>query len=436
MPVQPSSAYLAVVSVHQENSAPASSRGTPDPHAESSRKSRLIGVDLARGLAVLGMFIAHIGPLRFDPHAGGAAGVLATLGEGHASILFATLAGVSLALLTGGSVPHAGPDLRSDRVRIAVRAVLLFVLGMALTQLGTPMMVILSFYGLYFLLALPVLRLRPVALAVIAAAWAIASPLISFVVRMPLNTKIIGGTISFGDLTTLPEAGSAALRLVLTGAYPVLTWMPFVLAGLAIGRLDLRSTVVRTRMLGTGVGLAVLGYGGSWLALHVFGGLRALEPTLARLRPLAAKMGSSPLELVQESNFGVVPANNLANLLLSAPHSGTPFEIVGSAGCAIAVLALCLFVGQRLRGVLAPLAAVGALALTAYTLQGVAMKFVLTDAAVPHFGEHPWLPLTGFALVTLVCCWSWRELFGRGPLEWILHGASVGGSRVLVRSRS
>lgn len=379
------------------------------------------------------MFVAHVGPLKLDPHAGGAAGVLATLGEGHASILFATLAGVSLALLTGGSEPHTGLALRRDRIRIAVRAVLLFVLGMALTELGTPMMVILSCYALYFLLALPVLRLRPVTLVVIAAVWAVVGPLLSFALRMPLDTDTVGGAISFSDLTSLPDAGSAVLRLFLEGTYPVLTWMPFVLAGLAIGRLDLRSAAVRLRLLGTGVGLAALGYGGSWIALHVFGGLRALEPMLAALRPLAARVGSSPLELLQMSSFGTVPANNPANLLLSAPHSGTPFEIVGSGGCAIAVLAVCLFVGQRPHTVLAPLAAVGALALTAYTLQGVAMKLVITDATTPYLAAHPWLPLTGFVLVSLVCCALWRSLLGRGPLEWILHRSSTGIADAVVR---
>src|SRR5699024_9990134 len=158
---------------------------------------------------------------------------------------------------------------------IAVRAVLLFVLGMALTQLGAPMMVILSFYGLYFLLVLPVLKWRPVVLAALAALWAIAGPLLSFLVRIPLQDAAGGGAIAFTDLTTTADAGSAVLRLFLTGAYPVLTWMPFVLAGLAIGRLDLRSSQVRRWLGGTGVVLAGLGYGTSWIALYLLGGLRA-----------------------------------------------------------------------------------------------------------------------------------------------------------------
>ncbi|MEV0700194.1 DUF418 domain-containing protein [Saccharopolyspora sp. NPDC050389] len=402
----------------------------PDPRP---RPARLSGVDLARALAVLGMFVAHIGPAMLDLRAGTAAQVLAVLGNGHASILFATLAGVSLALLTGGSDPHEGALLRRDRVRIAVRAAILFVLGMALTQLGTPIMVILSFYAIYFVLALPVLRLRPTALAVLAGMWALVAPQVSFLIRGAVGSaETAGGALSFSDLASLPDAGAGLLRLLLDGAYPVLTWMPFVFVGIAVGRLDLRTTAVRLRLLVTGAGLAVVGYGGSWLALNVFGGIKALSPLLDALSPMAVELGKTPMELLQMSHFGTVPAGNPATLLLAAPHSGTTFEIVGSTGAALAVLALCLFIGDRLSTVLAPLTAVGALALTVYTVQAVALK-ILMDTAPPVIMAYPWLPLIGFALVSMLFCGLWRPFLGRGPLERVLHWMSVRAAAAVVR---
>src|SRR5699024_1596112 len=105
-----------------------------------------------------------------------------------------------------------------------------------------------------------------------------------------------------------------------------------VLAGLAIGRLDLRSSQVRRWLGGTGVVLAGLGYGTSWIALYLLGGLRALEPLLARLLPLAEQVGRSPLEMLNMAVFGTTSTNSPALLLLTSPHSGTPFEIVGSFG--------------------------------------------------------------------------------------------------------
>lgn len=118
-----------------------------------SPTARLIGLDVARGLAVLGMIAVHAG----------AGGWPQQLAAGRAAALFAVLAGVSIALMSGGTRPHE--NLAAARVRIAVRAVLLFLLGLALSSLQVPAMVILAFYGVLFLVALPLLRLRAAALA-------------------------------------------------------------------------------------------------------------------------------------------------------------------------------------------------------------------------------------------------------------------------------
>ncbi|MFF6948608.1 heparan-alpha-glucosaminide N-acetyltransferase domain-containing protein [Streptomyces iakyrus] len=400
------------------------------------KAGRLDGVDLARALAVLGMFVSHTGPALILSGLGRKAGAPATfleaVSDGHASVLFATLAGVSLALLAGGSRPHDGVARRTDRARIAVRAAILFVLGVALAQISTEVIVILSFYALYFVSALPLLHVRPRVLAVLAAAWAVAGPVVSFFMRREMEGSegTGGGALMFSDLTSLSDAGSGLLRLLLDGTYPVMTWMPFVLAGLAVGRLDLRSTAIRRRLLAAGVALAVVGSGGSWLALHVFGGVEALRPKLDFMRPVAAGLAMDPLELMQVSNLGTVPTDTPANLLLDGPHSGTPFEIVGSVGCALAVLALCLLVGDRFRTLLAPLTAVGALSLTAYAAQVVALRFLPSEEAM---AAHPWLPLLGFVLGAVAFCGLWRRFLGRGPLERLMHWAATRASAALAR---
>ncbi|GAA4547868.1 hypothetical protein [Streptomyces collinus] len=64
-------------------------------------------MDLARGLAVFGMYAAHVGP---DPAQGGVAGHLMELAHGRASALFAFLAGFSSRRVgrggDGGGVPY------------------------------------------------------------------------------------------------------------------------------------------------------------------------------------------------------------------------------------------------------------------------------------------------------------------------------------------
>jgi uncharacterized membrane protein len=65
---------------------------------------RPLGVDLARALAVFGMFAVHVGPIEAAP--GDVGGWLRSLSEGRASALFAMLAGFSLMLIAGGPLEY------------------------------------------------------------------------------------------------------------------------------------------------------------------------------------------------------------------------------------------------------------------------------------------------------------------------------------------
>ena len=141
--------------------------------------SRVRGVDLARGLAVLGMLAAHLLVIeRFDPTR---PGTWVDVVNGRSSILFATLAGVSIALLSAepgssGTRPQRGRALSLTRRRLIVRAVLIWLLGVALVATGVPVYVILPAYALLFLLGAAVLTLRAQTLWIVAASLAVLMP--------------------------------------------------------------------------------------------------------------------------------------------------------------------------------------------------------------------------------------------------------------------
>lgn len=387
---------------------------TQEPR-EQEQRARLVGLDVARGLAVLGMFAVHVMSPTDWPSA---------LASGRAAVLFAVLAGVSIALLSGGSQPFAGTRMRFSRVRIAVRAVLLFLLGVGLATLQVPAMVILAFYGVLFLLSIPVLRLRAGTLAILAAVLAVGAPVLSFVLRGGSETNRLGYTPNFGDFGSLDGLWTVLHSLLLTGAYPVLTWLPFLLTGMALGRLDLLA--VRAELIAVGSGLAVLGYGGSWVAMHPLGGQEVLLSTLPPGLP------PKLLDVVLSSSMGTTPTTSPVWLLTAGAHSGTPFEIVGASGVAIAVIGICLY-GQRLRRPLLPISSVGALALTSYAGHLLVLKAFGTERMAQLAAEHsyaPWLVLmAGTVLVTT----AWRAFLGRGPLERALHHASTAPARLLAR---
>jgi len=88
---------------------------------------RLVGVDLARALAVFGMYVVHIGPPLSATH--GVASWIRYISDGHSSVLFATLAGFSLMLIACRREPRTGLAGRQAKARIAIRAVILLALG-------------------------------------------------------------------------------------------------------------------------------------------------------------------------------------------------------------------------------------------------------------------------------------------------------------------
>ena len=89
------------------------------PYLEGATgKNRLVGIDAARGLALLGMVTAHIGVTTsgYTSFEGWLA-----LSHGRSSILFAVVAGFSLGILSGRLTPHTGEKLVRTRLRILVK---------------------------------------------------------------------------------------------------------------------------------------------------------------------------------------------------------------------------------------------------------------------------------------------------------------------------
>ena len=317
------------------------------------------------------MYGAHVGLT--EPFDWAAPGTWLDVVNGRSSILFAVLAGVSIAIISGGRESAEGESLRRARIRILVRALLVFAIGMVLVALDTRIAVILPVYAVLFVAAIPVLRWRSRWLFAAAAVVAVAGP---------VAANLVDASVG--------EAGPV-VDLLFTGHYPAVIWIAFVLVGLGVGRLDLASPSVRLRMLLSGVALAVLGYGL---------GVAAGSAVAASTRPV-------PLDV---------------RLLATVEaHSGSPFEVVGSTGFALAVLALCLIAARPLHLPLYPVAAVGSMALSAYTAH-VVIVWLIGDRAFTQDDNGLYL---AFVVGALVACGLWARFLGRGPLERVLTRVST-----------
>ncbi|WP_406335458.1 DUF418 domain-containing protein [Streptomyces sp. NBC_00203] len=386
------------------------------PTSERTPLGRLIGVDLARGLAVFGMYAAHLGP---DPSQGGTTGFFMELAHGRSSALFAFLAGFSIVLITGRRTPKTGRAGRQAVAKVVIRALILLATGTALTLSGTPVEVILAFYGLYFLLVLPLYRLSARPLAIIAASSALILPQVLYVIQHALNSGGADGGPGAGPggIWAWPTGADGIVSLLFTGSYPALTWISFVIAGMAVARLDLAAQAVRVRLAITGVSLAVLGYGGSWLALRLVpGAASAIDAS-------GWGEGGGALSAWWADTAGYPSGDTPAWLLAASPHSETTLSIVANTGVAIAVLTACLAAVDafpRLRRLAKPVIAVGTMSLTAYVFHVIGIR-VLGIEELPGSPLHV---LLGFIVAVTVCAAVWSRFFRRGPLEWLLGRAT------------
>ncbi|MFD5428492.1 DUF418 domain-containing protein [Streptomyces sp. NPDC127084] len=401
----------------------------PDSHPEGSRAGaaratsggvsatgRLIGLDVARGLAVLGMFTAHLSP---DPAMGGVQGWVFELARGRPATLFAVLAGFTLVILTGRPEPRTGRAGRQAVVRVLIRSAVLIVLGYALTALDTPIDVILAAYGMLFVLALPLYRLSARALAAVAAATALVMPPVWYLLAAAVDGGSWSDTVIALDPLARATGSDGFVELFVTGEYPVLTWLPFILTGMAVAKLDPTRRVL-TRIAGTGCALIVLGYGGSWLALHLVPGA---------LPAVAAATDGGPAGAAWWSDTVGDPETLTPYwLLVGAPHSQTTWSILGSTGFALVVLALCFIAAGRsafFRWLSAPVAAVGSIALTAYTAHIVALWALGIDDLDALSYSACLLLLLSFSVVTMLFAMLWTRRFRRGPLEYMVYAATT-----------
>ena len=351
-------------------------------------RSRLPGVDAARGVALIGMVAVHVLPGE-DPD--GTLSLTEHVASGRAAATFAVLAGVGLAL----SAPRR-QWLPRRRLALLLRAVLVGGTGLGLGALDSGVAVILASYAVLFVLVQPFLGWPPRRLLLLAAALALLVPVASQTVRDRLPERDVDNP----ELDRLGDPGQLLADLLVTGYYPAVAWLAYLLLGLAVGRLALGQTRIALGIACAGGGLAVLAAVVSGLLLGPVGGEQEL---------VAAAGGPVVLD---RGFFGNVPTGSWWWLAVDAPHTTTPLDLLGTAGAALLVLGVALLLAPRLRLVLAPLAAAGSMPLSLYTAHVVLLGLTETDDPQRYYVVQ--------VVVGVAAALAWRHRFGRGPLEAVL----------------
>ncbi len=358
-----------------------------------TQKARLVGPDVTRAVALLGVVVmnyhgylngsdAIAGPHStwaqslFDPWTG----VLAT----RFAATFVTVAGIGITLLTErGRLGGDREAISADRWRLARRGLLLYVGGFILDWIwpGT----ILFYYGAFFLIGALLFTLRVRWLALIGSTAALASA--------ALHIWAAAGKRDGHDVRWLVAPDTLFHRsprgllfdTFFNGTHPVLPWIAFLCVGIVTGRSVRR--LPRQVLIPVGIGLTAFSY-----LLNYFGTRGIIDP----------------VRLVALSTH---------------PFDGGLLYTVGAIGTSLVAYCTISWIAERFVDALA----VRTLALAGRTTLSIYILHVLVFNEVVH--QRHWITANGlgtallFALVfwinaVLVATW-WQTFLGQPPLERI-----------------
>jgi uncharacterized membrane protein len=369
---------------------------------------RVTGVDLARGLALFGMMAKHI----FDDSTDTGPTATGLIASGRSAATFALVAGVSVAFLSGGRQNLTGVPRRAAAAGLAVRALGIGGIGLLLGYAQSGIELILAYYAVFFLCSIPLIGLRSKALAALSVAFAVVGPVLLLVAdRMDLPDS---GTAEPTFTTLVTDPVGLLCQIFLTGDYPVVVYLAYLCAGLAIGRLDLTSRRLGLWLLGGGIALTVAATAVSKLLLYPLGGM-------ARLIDLTGEDAVTLLwDPEQESPWWY--------LALASPHAHTQLDLVHSTGSAMAVLGASLLLTRiaAVDRVVRPVRATGAMTLTLYS----AHILVLATGLLEDDDLALYLVLVVGSMVFATLWWQWRT---QGPLEELVGRAAGRARRAVLR---
>lgn len=354
------------------------------------QQRRIIGLDIARAAAIVGMVIVNF-TIGLGAEGNGSAWLSAfTTGlSGRAAAVFVVLAGVGASL--GARRAATSGDLaqqRQARNTLWKRAGFLFVAGWLLYPIWPAD--ILHYYGVYLTIGgfaifasnRTLHTLTTLAVAISALFIVFADPFANW-------------NLSDYSYTNMWTPSGFVRNLFLDGFHPVFPWVGFYVFGMWLGRTDLRSSAWRTRLIATATPVAVLSELAAYLVLGPRGTPRA----------------------------GITD-DSWQQLFATEPLPPLPLYMTAATATAVAVIVTCIQIGLRAPNALtAPLVATGQLALTTYVAHVIiGFGFLETIGRI----ENQTLPFAvGAALVfsalAVVASWLWRQRFARGPIETLMR---------------
>ena len=350
---------------------------------------RIIGIDVARAVAVIGMIIVNYKVVLGD-HGEGWVKSLASVFDGKAAATFVVLAGVGLALMTNAALRNNDTQkLRLARRRIAKRALFLFIVGLSYIVIWPAD--ILHFYGIYMLVILLILRSSEKIIVSAALTLILVYPLLISLWNYETGWNF--DTLDYPDFWTF---NGFFRNLFFNGFHPVIPWTSFMMFGFWFGKQDLQDDSFLQKAF--------------WISASTFVALQIL----------------SYVSILWLSAGDDQTASALRDIIGTHPMPPLPIYMLTGIAIATVVLSASILIGKRFstNKILLALNKTGQLALTFYVAHVIIGMGVIEAINPEKMGLYPIEFSVGYALLFSFLCVLfasyWLPSRKAGPVEWLM----------------
>lgn len=359
---------------------------------KQKREHRLLGLDVARAIAILGMLIVNFRLVMCGE--GQPASFWGNIGdfwEGRASATFITIAGIGIMLFLRRK-SDTDVDFRELAARKAIlykRAGFLFVFGTVFSILYQAD--ILHYYGVYIVVALLLFdrsyQIQKIAAFLFVTGFVVLAILFNYDSGWDWNNLYY---IDFWTMTGFFR------HLFFNGFHPVFPWVVFIIVGLWLGKRDLKNPKVQIKLLFLGLITVITAESASWL----------ITRRLIHLFPLSEH-------------------ENIQILFGTKPIPPLPFYVISAQGSALVFISLSLFISRVAENwpLIRVLGIIGQMSLSHYIFHVLWGMGLL--ATLGMVGNQPasnaMLFTMAYYLIASGILLIWYKYYHRGPFEMLMR---------------
>lgn len=353
-------------------------------------QQRIIGIDVARALAVVGMIIVNF-KMVIGGEGSGFSKVFVSLFEGKAAATFVVLAGVGIALASNSLYKKYDIE-KAKKVRgsIIKKALFLFIVGTSYLFVWPAD--ILHFYGIYMIITLVLINQKAKTVLFAAIGLIFSYPILMLLFSYDEGWNF--NDFSYSGFWTIP---GFLRNLFYNGFHPVIPWTAFMLIGLWFGRQNLNDDRFVKKTL--------------FFSLGIF--------SLTQL--------FSILSITILSNVDPKASAKLSQVLGTSPMPPLPIYMISGSSIATAVISLCILVGRKYsnRPLIDVLNKTGKMALTFYVAHVIVgmglIEILLPEKMGKSTADFSLVYALLFSMICVIFAFFWLKKKKSGPLEYLMR---------------